>query len=120
MSGALVLAAHGSRRDPAANALVRRLAHAVRERRLFDEVAVAFHQGEPAFSTVLDELGSEAVDGVEWVRLYRRPGHVLGPLRRGVDRAGAVLATGADREEALARARRAADAVRFRVDADAP
>ena len=63
---------------------------------------------------------AEAVDGVEWVRLYRRPGHVLGPLRRGVDRAGAVLATGADREEALARARRAADAVRFRVDADAP
>ena len=62
----------------------------------------------------------EAADGVEWVRVYRRPGHVFGPLRRGADRAGAVLATGADREEALARARRAADAVRFRVDADAP
>ena len=62
MSGsALVLAAHGSRRDPAANALVRRLAQAVRERRLFDEVAVAFHQGEPGFDTVLDELASEAV-----------------------------------------------------------
>ena len=59
--GALVLAAHGSRRDPAANALVRRLAQAVRERRLFDEVAVAFHQGEPAFDAVLDELESEAV-----------------------------------------------------------
>ena len=55
--GALVLAAHGSRRDPAANALVRRLAQAVRERRLFDEVAVAFHQGEPGFDAVLDELG---------------------------------------------------------------
>jgi hypothetical protein len=37
-----------------------------------------------------------------------------------VDRAGAVLATGAGRDEALERARRAADAVRFRVDADAP
>ncbi len=61
MSGALVLAAHGSRRDPAANALVRRLAQAVRERRLFDEVAVAFHQGEPGFDAVLDELASEAV-----------------------------------------------------------
>ncbi|MBA3319389.1 MAG: uroporphyrinogen-III C-methyltransferase [Gemmatimonadales bacterium] len=59
--GALVLAAHGSRSDPAANALVRRLAQAVRERRLFDEVAVAFHQGEPGFDTVLDELESEAV-----------------------------------------------------------
>ena len=61
MSGALVLAAHGSRRDPAANALVRRLAQALRERRLFAEVAVAFHQGEPGFDTVLDELEAEAV-----------------------------------------------------------
>jgi sirohydrochlorin ferrochelatase len=61
VSGALVLAAHGSRRDPAANALVRRLAQAVRERRLFDEVAVAFHQGEPGFDAVLDELASDAV-----------------------------------------------------------
>lgn len=63
---------------------------------------------------------ARAVPGVEWVRLYRRPGHVFGRLRRGADRAGAVLATGADRDDALARARRAADAVRFRVDADAP
>jgi biotin carboxylase len=63
---------------------------------------------------------AEAVDGVEWVRVYRRPGHVFGELRRGADRAGAVLATGAVRHEALARARRAADAVRFRLDADAP
>jgi uroporphyrin-III C-methyltransferase len=61
VSGALVLAAHGSRRDPAANALVRRLAQALRERRLFDEVAVAFHQGEPGFDSVLDELEAEAV-----------------------------------------------------------
>jgi uroporphyrin-III C-methyltransferase len=61
MSGALVIAAHGSRRDPAANALIRRLAEAVRARRLFDEVAVAFHQGEPRFDSVLDELSSEAV-----------------------------------------------------------
>jgi len=61
-----------------------------------------------------------ASDGVVWVRVYRRPGHVFGELRRGADRAGAVLATGEDRGEALARARRAADAVRFRVDADAP
>ena len=60
-AGALVIAAHGSRRDPGANALVRRLAEAVRARRLFDEVAVAFHQGEPGFDTVLDELSSESV-----------------------------------------------------------
>ena len=58
---ALVLAAHGSRRDPAANALVRRLAEALRARRLFDEIAVAFHQGEPGFDTVLDELAAEEV-----------------------------------------------------------
>jgi uroporphyrin-III C-methyltransferase len=60
-AGALVIAAHGSRRDPAANALVRGLAEAVRGRRLFDEVAVAFHQGEPRFDTVLDEISSEVV-----------------------------------------------------------
>ncbi|MBA2459134.1 MAG: uroporphyrinogen-III C-methyltransferase [Gemmatimonadales bacterium] len=58
---ALVLAAHGSRRDPAAGALVRRLAETVRGRRLFDEVAVAFHQGEPGFDGVLDELRSEKI-----------------------------------------------------------
>ncbi len=66
----------------------------------------------------LDE--AEAVDGVVWVRVYRRPGHVFGELRRGADRAGATLATGRTREEALTRARRAVRAVRFRVDADAP
>ena len=63
---------------------------------------------------------AEAVEGVEWVRVYRRPGYVFGPFRRGADRAGAVLATGASREQALERGRRAAGAVRFRVDADAP
>jgi biotin carboxylase len=61
---------------------------------------------------------AEAVEGVEWVRLYRQPGWRFGPLRRGADRAGAILATGSDRDDALARARRAADAVRFQVDAN--
>ena len=64
---ALVLAAHGSRRDPAANALVRRLAEAVRARRLFDEVAVAFHQGEPGFETVLDEVTADEVTVVPFL-----------------------------------------------------
>src|SRR6185503_10996637 len=54
---------------------------------------------------------AEAVEGVEWVRLYRQPGRRYGPLRRGADRAGAVLATGLGREEALTRAHRAAQAV---------
>ena len=63
---------------------------------------------------------AEAVEGVEWVRAYRQPGWRFGPLRRGADRAGAVLATGDDTAGALARARRAAQAVRFQVDAPAP
>lgn len=69
---ALVLAAHGSRGDPAANALVRRLAEAIRARRLFDEVAVAFHQGEPQFETVLDEV---TADEVTVVPLLTSAGH---------------------------------------------
>jgi biotin carboxylase len=83
--------------------------------------AVAFMV--PPVGTLLAVDGvaeAEALPGIEWVRVYRRPGHVFGPFRRGPDRAGAVLATGRDREEALERARRSADAVRFRVDADAP
>ena len=67
---------------------------------------------------VEDVAGAEAMPGVGWVRVYRRPGHVFGSLRRGADRAGAVLATGADRDVAVERGRRAADAVRFRVDAN--
>ena len=68
-------------------------------------------------------LGMEGVEeageiqGVEWVRTYRQPGWRFGPLRRGADRAGAILATGSDRDDALARARRAAETVRFLVDA---
>jgi biotin carboxylase len=65
----------------------------------------------------LDE--AQALPGVRWIRVYRRPGWRFGPLRRGADRAGAVLAVGATREEALERARRAARTVRFQVDADA-
>ncbi len=60
---------------------------------------------------------AEAVDGVQWVRTYRQPGWRFGPLRRGADRAGAILALGDDRADALARAHRAAQAVRFLVDA---
>jgi biotin carboxylase len=62
---------------------------------------------------------AEAVAGVRWVRLYRRPGWRFGELRRGADRAGAVLAVGDSRADALERGRRAAEAVRFRVDAHA-
>jgi uroporphyrin-III C-methyltransferase len=64
---ALVIAAHGSRRDPAANGLVRRVAESIRSRRLFDEVAVAFHQGEPGFDTVLEELAADEVTVVPFM-----------------------------------------------------
>jgi hypothetical protein len=62
---------------------------------------------------------AEALEGVLWVRVYREPGAILGPLRRGSDRIGAVLAVGGSRDEAVERAGRAADCVRF-VTADAP
>jgi len=65
--------------------------------------------------TGLDE--ARRAPGVRDVWSYRRPPHVFGPLRRGADRAGAVLATGGTRGEARARAGRAADLVRF-VTAD--
>jgi biotin carboxylase len=58
---------------------------------------------------------AEAVGGVRWVRLYRRPGHRFGPLRIGSDRAGAILAVGSSREEALGAAADAASRVRFDV-----
>jgi biotin carboxylase len=54
-------------------------------------------------------------EGVIDVRTYRRPGHVFEEFRRGADRAGAVLAVGASREEALERADRAAALIRFEV-----
>ena len=60
---------------------------------------------------------AEALPGIRWVRVYRSPGRRFGPLRRGSDRAGAVLAVGDDRDDALAKARRAASAIRFVVDA---
>jgi biotin carboxylase len=58
------------------------------------------------------------LEGVDQVRIYREPGYVHAPLRRGADRAGALLATGKSREEAIARANDAADRIRF-VTADA-
>jgi biotin carboxylase len=55
------------------------------------------------------------VGGVLDVRVYRVPGHVFGPLRRGADRAGAVLAVGDSRDDALARADEAAARIEFAV-----
>lgn len=54
-----------------------------------------------------------AVDGIVAVHVYRRPGHRFGPLRRNSDRAGALVAVGGSREEALERADRAMECIRF-------
>jgi biotin carboxylase len=56
--------------------------------------------------------------GVVRVRVYRSPGDAIAPLRRGTDRAGAVLAVGSSRDDALARADSAVERIRF-VTADA-
>jgi biotin carboxylase len=53
------------------------------------------------------------LEGVRGIRVYRRPGHVFGELQRAADRAGAVLATGDSRDDALERAERAAALIRF-------
>jgi biotin carboxylase len=56
---------------------------------------------------------AERSSGVVWARSYRQRGHEFAPLRRGGDRAGAVLAVGDSRKQAVARATRAAERIRF-------
>jgi biotin carboxylase len=61
-----------------------------------------------------------ALEGIEDARVYRSPGWRFRPFRRGNDRAGFVLARGESRDDALARADRAAELIRFRTaDAEA-
>jgi biotin carboxylase len=63
---------------------------------------------------------ARAVEGVIDARVYRQPGWIYVPLRRGADRAGFVLATGSSRDDALIRADRAAELIRFETsDAEA-
>ena len=61
---------------------------------------------------------ARALEGVEDVRIYREAGHIFGPFRRGADRAGAVLAIGDSREEAVERSDEAARLIRFKVGAE--
>jgi biotin carboxylase len=56
----------------------------------------------------------EVPEGLD-ARIYREPGYVFTPLRRGNDRAGAVLVTADSRDGAVARAHAAAESVRFHV-----
>jgi biotin carboxylase len=57
-----------------------------------------------------------ALDGVKGIRVYRKVGHRFAALIRGSDRAGAILAVGGSRDEALQRADRAAELVRFETE----
>jgi biotin carboxylase len=57
-----------------------------------------------------------AGEGVLDVRIHRAPGYTFAPFRRGRDRAGAVIAVGDSREQALERAHAAADEIRFVVE----
>jgi biotin carboxylase len=67
----------------------------------------------------LDEAAT--VDGVLDLGVYREPGWAYGPFRGGSDRAGYVLAVGESRDDALERADRAAERIRFEtVDVEAP
>ena len=90
-----------------------------------DELAggacVRFLVAEPGVLEAVEGVDAAARSrGVLWVRSYREPGHEFGPLRRGSDRAGAVLAIGDSRKQAIARAQRASARVRFRTaDAEA-
>jgi biotin carboxylase len=61
---------------------------------------------------------ARGVEGVQEVRVYREPGHVFGPFLRAADRAGAVLAVGDSRDEALQRADEAVRLIRFTVAAE--
>jgi biotin carboxylase len=61
------------------------------------------------------EEQARAADGVLDVLVYRSPGHRFGPLLRGGDRAGAIVAVGESRDDALARADAAAERIRFRT-----
>jgi biotin carboxylase len=61
-----------------------------------------------------------ALEGIRGIRIYRRPGHRFAELRRGADRAGAILAVGSSRDEALERAAQAEAIIRFEtVDVEA-
>jgi biotin carboxylase len=56
---------------------------------------------------------ASAVEGVRGIRVYRKPGHMFGELRRASDRAGAILATGDSLGDALAAAGEAARRIDF-------
>jgi biotin carboxylase len=73
--------------------------------------------GELREVTGIEEAFAQA--GIRGIRIYRRPGYRFEEFRRGPDRAGAILAVGESREEALERASRAEATIRFETDVEA-
>ncbi|HEU4943512.1 MAG TPA: hypothetical protein VFT18_09610, partial [Gaiellaceae bacterium] len=81
--------------------------------------ATVFLTAEPGELEAVEGVEeAQGVEGILRVRVYRRPGFVVGELRHGADRVGAVQAVGETRDEALERARSAAALVRFRTARD--
>lgn len=58
---ALILACHGSRKEPTVNERFREHAAELQRIGLFDEVIVAFKQGTPSFAAVLDQTDADRV-----------------------------------------------------------
>ena len=73
--------------------------------------------GELREVTGIEEAFAQA--GIRGIRIYRRPGHRFEEFRRGPDRAGAILAVGESRQQALERASRAEATIRFETDVEA-
>ena len=68
----VILAAHGSRREPVANAIVQEHARRLQEEYGCRTVKVAFRQGTPAFGNVLDTI---SVDEVTVVPFFAADGY---------------------------------------------
>jgi biotin carboxylase len=82
---------------------------------------IRFLRAEPGeLRSVSGLTDAFALRGIAGIRVHRREGHVFREQPRPSDRAGAVLALGSDREDALATAEAAARLIRFEtVDAAA-
>jgi len=84
---------------------------AARQRPALGGAATRFLVAPPGFLERVEV--PQGLKGVVSTRIYHEAGHTFGPLRRASDRAGAVLAAGATREEALARVEAAVENIRF-------
>jgi biotin carboxylase len=82
--------------------------------------AIRFFAYQDAVVEAVDGVrAARAAPGVRRVEIRAAPGTKLGPLRSSWDRQGYVLATGADTDEAVRRAERAAGLIRFTLTSTA-